>query len=80
LQGFPEVFPLEDATYDVIVVDATDDPSGAVVRLELAITAGAHKGEVVRITGHNLQRDPLDLLGLPATLTVAGGVPTLQLD
>jgi hypothetical protein len=80
LQGFRAVFPLEDATYEVIVVDATDDPSGPVVRLELAITAGPHKGEVVRLNGRNLTRDPLDLLGLPATLTVAGGVPTLQLD
>jgi hypothetical protein len=80
LQGFRVVFPLEDAIYEVIVVDVTDDPTGPAVRLELAITTGPHKGEVVRLNAHNLSRDPLDVLGRPATLTVAEGLPTLQLD
>jgi hypothetical protein len=73
------VIPLEDATYDVMVVDAVEDPVESVIHLEVTIVAGAHKGEVVRLNGHNMGGDPLDLLGLPATLTVAGGVPSLRM-
>jgi hypothetical protein len=82
LQGFPTVIPLEDDTYEVIVVDASQDMEKGpeVVHLELAVITGRHKGEVVRLNGYHLAGDPFDLLGLPATLTVTDGVPTFQLD
>ncbi len=70
--------PLPDGTHDAIVVDADDAPDGAVV-LQLAVLAGAHKGEVVEVRGA-ADGGALDLLGLPATLTVVDGTPTVRLE
>ena len=64
--------------YDVIVVDAEDEGDGA--RLELTVLAGAHKGDVVALHAAGLGRDPLDCLGMPGTLTVADGEPSIVLD
>ncbi|MEM7339211.1 MAG: hypothetical protein AAF467_11215 [Actinomycetota bacterium] len=72
--------PLADGTYDVLVVDADND-SGP--RVELVVTAGPAKGETVTLrTPGPLsgESDPLDLLGLPGTLTITGGHPTLALE
>ncbi len=69
---------LADGSYEAIVVDATDHESG--LSLDLAVLTGEHKGEVVTVTAAGLDRDPLDLLAVPATLTVAGGEPTVQLE
>jgi hypothetical protein len=74
------VIPLEDGTYEVIVVDAQSSPDDAVAHLEVTVTSGPHKGEVVRLAAQHLSTDPLALLGLPATLRVEEGVPALQLD
>ena len=41
---------LEDGTYDAIVVDADVGPEPGSLTLELAIAAGAHKGEVIPLT------------------------------
>lgn len=71
---------LADGDYEALVVDAGDpgdDPAGAL--LELTIVAGPHKGEVVAVRAAGLRRDPVELLGLPATLTVAGGRPHVRL-
>ena len=70
---------LPDGTYDVFVVDAATDGPGA-LRLEVAILAGDQKGEVVSVRADGLGIDELDALGLPGTLTVAGGEPTLLLE
>lgn len=70
---------LEDGVYDALVVDAEARGDGA-VRVELTVLAGAHKGEVVAVTVTGLDRDPLDLLAVPATLTVAGGTPHVVLE
>ena len=70
---------LADGTYEAIVVDADDDAPGA-ARIELALLAGPHKGELVTVTAHGLDRDSLDLLGVPATLTVLDGEPSVELD
>lgn len=81
--------PLADGTYDVIVVDATevDDapvegaPDGAVtVSLDLAVLAGPAKGEIVSVRATGLDDEPVLLLGIPGTLTVADGVPRVQLE
>lgn len=76
---------LDDGDYDGIVVDAEleaghDDGEPSVVRLEVAILAGAHKGEVVGVKATGYAGDPLDALGTPVTLTVAGGAPRVTFD
>lgn len=70
---------LDDGVYDAVVVDAEDAPEGG-LHLELTILAGPHKGEMIRLTAGGLERDALDLLAVPATLTVLNGEPHLRLD
>lgn len=69
---------LEDGTYDVLVVDVDADDDA--IRLDLTVVAGPHKGEVITLGARGLQRDPLDLLGVPGTVTVADGSPRLALE
>jgi len=71
---------LDDGTYDAIVVDAGLGPEPGSVVLELAVAAGPHKGELVPVTATGLGRDPLDLLAIPATITVADGSPSVTLE
>ncbi|MEX2658862.1 MAG: hypothetical protein WD232_04125 [Acidimicrobiales bacterium] len=73
---------LADGTYDAVVIDAEDVEGGdqGAVRVELTITSGEHKGEVVAVRGHVGRGSALDLLGMPATLVVAEMVPHLELD
>lgn len=71
---------LEDGTYEAIVVDADDGAEAGSVTLELAVAAGAHKGELVSVTATGLGRDPLDLLAVPATITVTDGAPVVALE
>lgn len=75
---------LEDGTYDVVVVDAEQleqlDGAAVGLRVEVAVLAGPHKGEVLAITAHGLRRDPLDLLAVPGTVTVVDGAPHLTLE
>ena len=70
---------LPDGSYDAIVVDATDDDDGS-VRLELAISSGTQKGNTIDIRAVGLERDALDVLGLPVTITVDSGNPTVRFD
>jgi hypothetical protein len=70
---------LPDGTYDVLIVDAHADEAG-VVSVELTLTSGEHKGDVVRLRGRFPGRDELDLLAAPATLTVSEGQPTVTID
>jgi hypothetical protein len=72
---------LADGTYDVIVVDAAATADGPDdLRLELTILAGEHKGEVVPMRASGLGVDELDVLGVPGTLTVLDGAPSVVLD
>ncbi|MDQ1396486.1 MAG: hypothetical protein QOG64_1745 [Acidimicrobiaceae bacterium] len=71
--------PLPDGTYDVFIVEA-EEASGGTTRLDLTITSGPQKGEVVTVRASGMNRDPISLLGSPATLTVAEGVPRVALD
>ena len=50
------------------------------LRVDLTILDGAHRGEVVTVTAHGLEGDPLDLLGTPGTLTVSGGEPSVRFE
>ena len=70
---------LPDGTYDVFVVDAAAGGPGG-LRLEVTILAGEQKGEVVAVHAGGLAIDELDALGLPGTLTVVGGEPSLVLE
>jgi hypothetical protein len=73
------IFP-DDGTYDVMVLEALPGPHSDDVHLELAFTTGPHRGDVVRLQATRLGRDPVSLLGLPGTLTVVNGVPSLAFD
>jgi hypothetical protein len=70
---------LEDGTYDAIVVDTEVRDDGAVV-VSLAIAAGSHRGEMVDLRAEQMRGDPVDLLGVPATITVEGGVPRVRFE
>ena len=72
---------IPDGDYDVLIVDVEageEDTQSA--RIELVIVSGERKGEVVSVRASGLARDTTEVLGLPATLRVAGGVPHLVLD
>ena len=72
---------LDDGSYEAIVVDVdTDDARDNVVRIELTITAGARKGDVVSVRAVGITRDAIDLLGVPATLFVENGRPRITFD
>ena len=69
---------LEDGTYDAIIVDAEEREDGR-VSCEVTLLDGAHKGDMVTIVA-DLTMDPLDLLAIPATLTVRDGEPHLVIE
>jgi hypothetical protein len=69
---------LPDGSYDAFVVDVSVD--GEHATLELTILAGEHKGAIVTVAARGLGRSDIDLLGMPATLTVENGVPTVVID
>lgn len=78
---------LPEGTYDALVVDAEPvaPPPGTGAdrtwaRVDLTVTAGTHKGEVVTVTGPVPTPDPLDLLGVPATITVVEGRPRIRFE
>ena len=70
---------LPDGNYDVFVIDAEeiDDEN---VRLELTITSGEHKGEVVAVRASHLEGDPVLMMGLPGTMRVVEGEPRVELE
>ena len=62
---------LDDGTYDAFIVWAEQRDDG--VALELTITSGTHRGDVINIvTSSFATRAALDLVGLPCTLHVNG--------
>jgi hypothetical protein len=70
---------LTDGTYDAIVVDADQAGPGA-VSLELVLLDGDNKGKVVRVVASRLGREPAAALGLPATIRVLSGNPSVTLE
>lgn len=70
---------LPDGRYDTLVIDA-EPTAGGGLRIELTVIAGERKGDVVAVTAAGLDRDPLDVMGVPATLTVAGGRPVVAME
>ena len=72
---------LSDGSYDVFIVDAREDEEiSRAMHLELAITRGARKGDVISMRASNMQRDAIALIGMPATLRVVDGNPHLVVD
>lgn len=74
--------PLPDGSYDVFIVDAMAHPDDEqrVVGVEITITAGEHKGASFALAATGLAGSDIELIGLPATLTVVEGEPKLTLD
>ena len=70
---------MPDGSYDVFIVDA-ETIDETTMRVELAMVTGDDKGDVFAIRGPHLADDPVLLLGLPGTLVVVDGVPSLQVD
>ena len=56
--------------------EARDDGN---VAFDLTITTGNNRGDVITVIGP-ARSDPITLVGLPCTLIVEGGTPTLELD
>lgn len=72
---------LDDGTYDALVFDAEDDPDAeGTITVELTVLAGEHKGAVVSLRTEAWTGDALDLLGIPATLTVVDGTPNVVFE
>jgi hypothetical protein len=74
---------LADGRYEAFVVDATETTGAGgtpAMVLDLTITAGEHKGEVLTITATGIEGSDIELLGMPATLTVEGGRPHVRIE
>lgn len=69
--------PLADGVYDAFVVWAETRDDGAIA-LDLTITTGARKGDVVSVRATNAPRDAMDLVGVPCTLHVRAGAPFVE--
>jgi hypothetical protein len=69
--------PLADGVYDAFVVWAEIRDDGALA-LDLTITTGAHKGDVVSVRAANAKRGAIDVVGTPCTLRVSAGEPLVE--
>jgi hypothetical protein len=77
---------LPDGHYDAIVIEAEELADGG-IRLDLTVTLGPHIGRVIALREHHVDArkrqvpvdlDPLELLGVPGTLTVREGAPSFR--
>lgn len=74
---------LPDGHHDALVIDAhdgTDDLGRPIQRLELTVVAGVSKGQVVTIVTGEPLGDEIALIGMPATITVTDGEPSVVID
>ena len=73
---------LEDGTYSAVIIeaDAAEGDETGFVRIELAVSSGPHKGDVVVLRGRFPGIAAPDLLAEPATITVLDGRPGVTLD
>jgi hypothetical protein len=70
---------MPDGRYDVFIIDA-EIVDESTMRIELMMVTGDDKGNVFALRGPLLAPDPIDLIGLPATMTVTDGVPSVSVD
>lgn len=68
---------LPDGRYEVFVIWAERDDEGQ-LRVELTVTTGEYKGDVVPVVGAFPRTDPIALTGMPCTLVVDDGTPRLE--
>jgi hypothetical protein len=73
----PVDIPLADGVYDAFVVWAETRDDGAIA-LDLTITTGARKGDVVSVRAMDTPRDAIDLIGVPCTLHVRASEPRVE--
>jgi hypothetical protein len=69
--------PLADGVYDTFVVWADECDDGAIA-LDLTITTGARKGDVVSVRATDAPQDAIGLVGLPCALHVRDGQPRVE--
>jgi hypothetical protein len=69
--------PLADGTYDGFIVWAEERVDGTIA-LDLTITTGPRKGDVVSVRATDAPRDALALVGMPCTLHVSAGQPRID--
>jgi hypothetical protein len=74
-----DLVPLPDGQYEVFVIDC-DEPDGDRRSMDLTIVSGAHKGEVLTIVAVGLEGDFTELIGMPGTVVVTEGRPTLTIE
>lgn len=73
------VAPLPDGAYSAFIVDA-DTVADDVLALDVTITSGPHRGELLTVRATGLtRRDPVHLLGQPCELIVTDGAPRIVL-
>jgi hypothetical protein len=73
----PVDIPLADGVYDAFVVWAETRDDGTIA-LDLTVTTGARKGDVVSVRATNTPRDAIDLIGMPCTLHVRAREPRVE--
>jgi hypothetical protein len=69
--------PLADGVYDAFIVWAEERDDGAIA-VDLTITTGAHKGDVVSVRATDAPRDAIALVGMPCALLVRAGEPRIE--
>ena len=67
---------IDDGSYDVVVIEALEVGDESLL-IELVITSGAHRGDVICVHAR-IDIPWTDLLGTPATLTVSDGKPHIS--
>ena len=80
--------PLPDGVFEAFVIDAEEADDGSITTIEVTIVSGAHRGEVVTVASTDpvstiaaaLSSSFTELIGMPATLEVRDGCPTLRID
>ena len=75
--------PYPDGEYPAIVIDAEEgvaDDGSPLTHVELALLTGPRKGSMVAVTATGNLGSAIDLLGMPATLTVSDGQPSFTID
>ncbi len=74
---------LPDGTYDAFVVDVIHETDGAgrlLTHVEITLVSGEHKGLVLQVATTESIGSFEELVGMPATLTVADGSPSISID
>ena len=70
---------LPDGEYSIFIIDV-EEVGEETVKLEITITSGDHKGDVLTVRASHLRGDALQLIGLPGELVVRDGVPRVAIE